>query len=281
VGFFTDWAKSTLLKNCRYLAETELANVSIVPDLTEKQRRMEREIMQEAERRNLEDLTDEERAKNVAWKVVGKKGQRRLIKGSGGWERVGRGGGVGAARGRGAERGGMGVGPALLPSRGRAGNWQPSARAAPATRGAGLATRGAAAPAARGAAPAARGAAPGRGRGVDTRKRQRSDEEEQQRKRGTGMRGRPPTRARSMVRGGGGGMRGGVGRGEGEEGEEEEESEEEIITVSQIPAQNDTEMLEEEGSQEGAGSRVGEGTEEQEEEMFPPSGIRMGEGEED
>jgi hypothetical protein len=42
VGFFTDWARSTLLKNCRFLAETELSNISIVPDLTEKQRKMER-----------------------------------------------------------------------------------------------------------------------------------------------------------------------------------------------------------------------------------------------
>jgi hypothetical protein len=49
VGFFTDWARSTLLKNSRFLAETELSHISIVPDLTEKQRRMEREIVAEAE----------------------------------------------------------------------------------------------------------------------------------------------------------------------------------------------------------------------------------------
>jgi hypothetical protein len=80
VGFFTDWAKSTLMKNSRYRADTHLSNISIVPDLTERQRRMEREMVEEAERKNREELSADDQAKNLCWKVVGKKGQRRLIK---------------------------------------------------------------------------------------------------------------------------------------------------------------------------------------------------------
>jgi hypothetical protein len=74
VGFFTDWAKSVLLKNCRHLAGSEMSHLSITNDLTEKQRAMERELVTEAERRNAEELTAEEKAKNLEWRIVGKKG---------------------------------------------------------------------------------------------------------------------------------------------------------------------------------------------------------------
>jgi hypothetical protein len=170
VGFFTEWSKSTLLKNCRYLQETELSYVSITNDLTEKQRRMEKELITEAERRNAEELTDEDRAKNLVWKVVGRKGQRKLIKSLGQeWEVNRRGAPAGRGLGRGqAARAALG-GVNLLPTRGATGGaWQPSRAAA---------------------------TAPARG-GVDSRKRQRSDEEMQQRKRGTGVRGRPSQRTR-------------------------------------------------------------------------------------
>jgi hypothetical protein len=212
VGFFTDWARSTLLKNCRFLVETELSNISIVPDLTEKQRKMERKIVAEAEKRNGE-LSNEDRAKNLQWKMVGKKGQRRLIKGP---ESSMRGGGE---RGRGAGRArGNTLSAHLLPAvRGR-GAWQPSVRGDPAAR----------------AAPAA--AANSR---ADVRKRQRSNEEETQRKRGTGTRGRPPLRARAAAaaatRKGGGGNRETVVL--GESGDEEEEDE--VVTASQLLTRRD------------------------------------------
>jgi hypothetical protein len=50
--------------------------VSITNDLTEKQQRMEKELNMEAERRNAEELTEEDRAKNLVWKVVGRKVKR-------------------------------------------------------------------------------------------------------------------------------------------------------------------------------------------------------------
>jgi hypothetical protein len=224
---------------------------------------MEREIVAEAEKRNGE-LSNEDRAKNLQWKVVGKKGQRRLIKGPvssmrGGGER-GRGAGRGAGRGN-------TLGAHLLPAvRGR-GTWQPSARGDPAAR------------AAPGAAANSR---------ADSRKRQRSNEEEMQRKRGTGVRGRPPMRARAAATGrrGGGGVRGAAAASESEE-EEDEEEEEEIVTVSQLPAGENRVTDMEQGAAATAretsaatatAAEMETATEMEEEEViFPGGGIHLGE----
>jgi hypothetical protein len=80
VGFFTEWAKDIVLKNARKLMDSELSGVTLVPDLTDKQRKAEKELTEEAERRNREELEEDDVAKNLSWKVVGKKGQRRLLK---------------------------------------------------------------------------------------------------------------------------------------------------------------------------------------------------------
>ena len=59
VGFYTEWSKSVLLKNAKYLNDTEYEDVSIAPDLTLKQRAAEKDLIKEAERRN-EELTEED-----------------------------------------------------------------------------------------------------------------------------------------------------------------------------------------------------------------------------
>jgi len=43
------------------------------------QRKEEEELRGEAEMRNNEELTDEDRSKNLAWVVVGARGEKRLI----------------------------------------------------------------------------------------------------------------------------------------------------------------------------------------------------------
>jgi hypothetical protein len=167
-GFYSEWVKSVLLKNSRYLAETNLNNVSVVPDLTERQRREERDLVQEAKRRNREELTSDDKAKNWVWKVVGRKGQKRLVKGTeagrGGW---GRGASRGTSRGAGAVGGANipATGVNLLPVQPQRGAWEPSV--------------------------AARGREASGGR-----KRRMSGDGERVRKRGTG-RGRPPIRGRT------------------------------------------------------------------------------------
>ena len=79
-GFFTEWSKSIVLKNSKHLANSNLENISIVPDLTQQQRKAERSLQTEADRRNQEELTNEDVSKNLEWRVVGKRGQKRLVK---------------------------------------------------------------------------------------------------------------------------------------------------------------------------------------------------------
>jgi hypothetical protein len=95
VGFYTEYARSVLLRYTRYLAETDYRDVSIMPDLTRRQRQEELKMKDEADRRNEEELTEDDLAKNLCWKVVGQRGEKRLVKG------FNRGGGVKTARGRG------------------------------------------------------------------------------------------------------------------------------------------------------------------------------------
>ena len=115
VGFHKKEDKNELMEKAKELWNTEFKKVTVVPDLTQQQRREEVEMVREAERRN-GTRTPEEVAKNLEWMVVGRKGEKRLFKGTArqwGGEMRGR----GMWRG-GAERGGRGVENRLLPGRG-------------------------------------------------------------------------------------------------------------------------------------------------------------------
>jgi hypothetical protein len=81
VGFFTETARSTVLRYSKFLAETDYENVSILPDLTRRQRLEESNMEEEVARRNEEELTEDDVAKNLCWKVVGQRGEKRIIKG--------------------------------------------------------------------------------------------------------------------------------------------------------------------------------------------------------
>ncbi len=77
VGFYEESDKSKLLK-CDTRG-TAFEDVEICPDLTKKQRQEEKGMLDEAVKRNME-LSSEDRAKNLVWTVVGRKGDRRLVK---------------------------------------------------------------------------------------------------------------------------------------------------------------------------------------------------------
>lgn len=80
MGCITPEVRERILSNSRKLAEKkEWENVTVVADLTKRQREEENALRNEAVRLNTE-RTDEE-AKNWEWKVVGRRGSRRLIKG--------------------------------------------------------------------------------------------------------------------------------------------------------------------------------------------------------
>jgi hypothetical protein len=135
VGFKREWQKEDLLESAKDLRNTPFADVVIIPDLTKEQRKEEAEMVSEVGRRNNE-LSQEDRAKNLEWMVVGARGERRMVKG------VARArGGRGAARGAAGmqpARGGAALAPALLPARPPAETWDPLVGG----RGAGAGQRG-------------------------------------------------------------------------------------------------------------------------------------------
>jgi hypothetical protein len=73
-------AKNAILEAAKNLRNTPHSDVSIVPDLTPQQRQEEVDLGGEAERRNREELSEDDRQKNLSWQVVGQRGAKRLIK---------------------------------------------------------------------------------------------------------------------------------------------------------------------------------------------------------
>ena len=80
VGFLHQEDKDHVLNNARKLKDTFFGEVGIVPDLTAVERKEEANMLAEAEEKN-KHLTQEDKAKNLHWLVVGKRGERRIIKG--------------------------------------------------------------------------------------------------------------------------------------------------------------------------------------------------------
>jgi hypothetical protein len=136
-------SRTAILAATGKLRSTKYSDISIVPDLTQQQRQEEAGLTAEAERKNREELTEDDQQKNLTWQVVGQRGARKIIKARTRTEQSQRGG-----RGtRGAMRGRPVVpqptgrptqsradqptipGPELLPSRKRPRDYRPAARA--------------------------------------------------------------------------------------------------------------------------------------------------------
>jgi hypothetical protein len=81
IGLRTDEERRIILERARDLRGGRFDNVSIVPDLTRMQRRGEDRLNEEAAKRN-SSLTADDLAKNLRWLVVGRRGEKRLIKGT-------------------------------------------------------------------------------------------------------------------------------------------------------------------------------------------------------
>ena len=79
VGLRRQDDKEQILGSCWKLANSEYEDISIAPDLTKKQRANDSTQRKEQIKRNSE-LSDEDKAKNLEWKLVGLPGQKRLVK---------------------------------------------------------------------------------------------------------------------------------------------------------------------------------------------------------
>ena len=82
IGLYSEEERRHILERSRELKNSMFACVTIVPDMTKSQRKGELRLREEAERRNHEDLSEEDREKNLKWIVVGSRGEKRLIKGT-------------------------------------------------------------------------------------------------------------------------------------------------------------------------------------------------------
>jgi hypothetical protein len=80
VGLENEEEKRHILGRARDLKGTAYQDISIVPDLTRRQRRREAKMKEEADEKNKE-LTADDIRRNVKWMVVGRRGEKRLIKG--------------------------------------------------------------------------------------------------------------------------------------------------------------------------------------------------------
>ena len=101
IGFRHEKDKEEILQNVYKLKDTFFKEISIVPDLTKEERKEEVDMLTEAENNN-KKRTEDDISKNLSWMVVGRRGERRLIKGiERTWEQR-----AGAGRGRGRTTGG-------------------------------------------------------------------------------------------------------------------------------------------------------------------------------
>jgi hypothetical protein len=76
----SETAKLAAMEAARNLRNSQYSDISIVPDLTPQQRQEEAALGKEAERKNREELTDDDKQKNLTWQVVGQRGAKKLIK---------------------------------------------------------------------------------------------------------------------------------------------------------------------------------------------------------
>ena len=80
VGMKNEAVKTELLDAARALNGTEYSYVSIGPDQTRKQRQAEKKLHEDVEKKNREELTEQDVAKNLKWMAVGQKGEKRIVK---------------------------------------------------------------------------------------------------------------------------------------------------------------------------------------------------------
>ena len=114
VGLYNHRDRSTLLG--QDTRGTELSEISFAPDLTKEQRKEDADLRKEVEDKN-NTLSEEDRSKNLAWRLVGPRGERRLVKGVARAQEEGMSRNRGTDRRRMSSRGLSNRGPNLLPPR--------------------------------------------------------------------------------------------------------------------------------------------------------------------
>jgi hypothetical protein len=76
----SELVKAELLDAAKERQNTRYKHVSIGPDQTKKQKQAETMLNEEVDRKNREELSEEDRSKNLKWMAVGRKGEKRIVK---------------------------------------------------------------------------------------------------------------------------------------------------------------------------------------------------------
>ena len=80
LGMNSETIKCGVLDQARELQNTDYHHIGIGPDQTKKQKQAEIKLTEEANRKNREELTEEDQAKNLKWIVIGQRGEKRMVK---------------------------------------------------------------------------------------------------------------------------------------------------------------------------------------------------------
>jgi hypothetical protein len=80
LGMTSETVKCEVLDCAKELQNTEYQHIGIGPDQTKKQKQAEIKLTEEANRMNREELTEQDKAKNLKWAVIGPRGEKRLVK---------------------------------------------------------------------------------------------------------------------------------------------------------------------------------------------------------
>jgi hypothetical protein len=72
--------KCEILDQAKQLRNTMYKDIGIGPDQTRKQKQAEMRLATVVEKKNREELTEQDKAKNLKWAVIGQRGEKRVVK---------------------------------------------------------------------------------------------------------------------------------------------------------------------------------------------------------
>ncbi len=113
LGMKSETIKCEILDQAKEIRHTMYKDVGIGPDQTKKQKQAEVKLAAIVEKKNKKELTEQDKAKNFKWTVVGQRGGKRVVKVQerekrGEWREQSIRGGRGRGRGRGTWSGNRG-----------------------------------------------------------------------------------------------------------------------------------------------------------------------------
>jgi hypothetical protein len=80
LGMTSETIKSEVLDHAKGLQNTDYQDIGVAPDQTKKQKQAEIRLAEEVKRKNRDELTEQDVAKNLKWALIGQRGEKRIVK---------------------------------------------------------------------------------------------------------------------------------------------------------------------------------------------------------